>query len=99
MLSNSRPFHGLNLEYALDSVYRIWVGIQFGETLGMKEKNKMKFAFLQLPMPSFLQTTHVPSTNTPILSISQFRREGKVGSAGKNRTLKLKMYSPSLHQS
>lgn len=73
--------------------------MQFGETLVMKEEKKVRFAFFQrtfIFMPSFLQTTHSPFINTPTLSISEFRREGEAGRAGKDRTLKLKVFSLSL---
>lgn len=53
------------LKSRLDSLYRIGIGTQIGEILAVKEEKKVKFAFLQLLMPGFLQGAHTPFTNTP----------------------------------
>lgn len=85
----------------MDSVYRTWVGLQFGVTLAKTEKKKVKLAFLQLPTPSFFQVRRrfvlaLPVRTHPQLSISEFRREDEAGRAGENKTLELKVYSPFL---
>lgn len=59
-----------------------WTLATFGETLALKEEKKVKLAFLQPPMPGFLEAAGSPSTDTPT-AISEFRSEDEVRGQGR----------------
>lgn len=72
------------------------VGMQFGDTLAMKEEKKLHFVFLHLHSLGCPQATQLSPTNTPTAVFSELRRENKVGKNKENQTLQRKVYSPLL---